>query len=348
MKLVAAFQPYYNYEGHFRHYTQAIINIDKNNSHLCLSEKKQATLKSVPCVSVRLKYLYFKFALPYLCYKNLRVNCKIIHVIEFEPLSFFLHFFKVIKYKKIIITLHSCSSNASVDNGISLLKYIYRKLALGVLKYFIFIKKNVKIVVHYKYHKEILVSNGIKSKYITVINYPCLRLLTNPPKSPFEKVVIFGNLRSDKDPMDILECCKPFCKKLIIAGRIDDDLYIKIKKFGFTIENTYLTKHRLVQILNQCSYVLLPYGKKYSGGAGILMDSIGAHRPVIAPNYGIFREIVGGYKTGILFDNPKSIYKKTKNQKPFDYYQYVRSTKLAARKLTFDTLGRSYWKLYSI
>jgi glycosyltransferase involved in cell wall biosynthesis len=348
MKLVALLQPHYNYEGHFRHYTQAIININKKESYLCLSEKKQETLKSVPCVSARLKFLYFKFALPFLCYKNLCRKCKILHVIEFEPLSFLLNFFKLMKYKKVIITLHSCSSNYSVDNVISLLKLIHKKLALCVLLIFIIVKKNVNIVVHYKVHKKNLVSNGIHSKYITVINYPCQRLVTNPPQSPFEKVVIFGNLRSDKDPMDILDCCRPFGKNLLIAGRIDDDIFEKIKSYGFQIENSYLTKYQLIKILNQCSYVLLPYGRNYSGGAGILMDAIGSHRPVIAPNYGIFREIVGEYKTGILFNNPKNIYNKTKNQQSFQYYQYVRSSLKAASKLTFAALGRGYWKLYSI
>lgn len=97
---------------------------------------------------------------------------------------------------------------------------------------------------------------------------------------------------------------------LTVAGRVDSPAYERklrqlITSLGdkrIQLINRHLTHEEYQEYLEAADYVIFPYRKEYgTRSSGPVLDALAYFKPVIIPNFGIFRAIHDRYGLGRLF-----------------------------------------------
>lgn len=278
---------------------------------------------------------------------QLKVDCA--HLIEFEPFSFFLILlFRSAEIPRLIVTVHSVQRmtfDSILKDSISLVqrkiyRYTLRRLA----------KNNSVFVTHYCHHKSQLLS-VIGERYehsIRTINYPCptIKAIDNTQKRLLNgKLLIHGQIREDKGVYEFLTSEGAENLNITIAGRILDTRILSIQRPGLVIINKFIEEEHLENLLGTHDFMLLPYSKKYSGGAGTLKDSLSYGLPVIVSDIPIFREVIQEGQVGFVYKNILDIEKLCLVNRA-DYNVLVDNCIAYATKFSWNHMREEYFKIY--
>ncbi len=281
----------------------------------------------------------------------LEKHADVIHLVEFEPLSFFfLLLFKSKNLPKLIITVHSIERlqyASAIKNGISALQRILYRYTLRKCA-----RLGATFVNHYQHHKnqltEVLGDNY--SGDIRVINYPCPRARARPAKikDVSGKLLIYGSIRDDKGIYEFLS--SPGAEKLniTIAGTIFDKRILSLVYPNLKILNKYFNEEEqeLKDLISSHDFMLLPYLKTYSGGSGTFKDSISFGLPIIASDIPTFREVINEGGVGFIYENIDDILNYATNTTEAKYSLLCSNCYNYASKYNWDYMKSEYFKIY--
>ena len=222
------------------------------------------------------------------------------------------------RYGKVGIFVHYLSSSKS------LLAKLRRKKMISS------IKKCDIIVVRENYIKDYLnVEIGIpKNKIIILPHIPgfIINKTTKETNSDDKKkritISFVGQIREDKGIFFLIEALKSLHikKKTLesifkISGEpTSQNIYKKILRLSSEIPNLTLNlnplnEEKYLMELLSADIIVLPYKKDFGEGrlSGPLFDAIFCGKPILAPDFGIFRHYVEKYKIGWLFKAENSL-----------------------------------------
>lgn len=323
-------QPYYNYEGHFRHYTKNLEMLYDEK----IVPKAVDKLKLIPNKKSLIKFLIWKTLLSFCNYfKLIKINENaVVHIVDFEPIAYFILSPLISRKIKIIITIHAAAASAGLSNKLYkvFLYYVLSKIS----KKF----QDFLIIVHDLDAKKVLLSK-LPRINVNIINYPGIDLKLKKNKQKND-VVIYGALRQDKDPVEILKMCNQINQRFLHAGRVDKN----IEKFMGNIEysNKYVTDKELKKILESAKYLLMPYGRFYVGGAGPLKDAIVNSIPIIAHKKFRYAEFILDKKIGYVFSTAEELVKILKQNDEVKYNNLVNKLEDIKHDYTWDKMKSEY------
>ena len=348
-------QPYLSMKGHYRQYFENLLFINYRYVYCDVADryyKNSFFIKtySKDCEKNFLKFILCRLINSYKVYQFLKQQIKdndLIHLIEFEPFNFILFELSTyLKKKKIIITIHSIDSmhyQNKIKNFIALFQRIVYRFGLKLAK-----RKKYNFVVHYKIHKKQLQKIVGKDAIINVIEYPSPPIKIDKPKTlKSKRLLIFGQIREDKGFYEFLS--QELSKKLFItiAGKIYDNRINSLKKHvSYKFIDKFIDDEELKKLFFEHDFLLLPYSKKYSGGAGPLKDSFAYGMPVITTNIPIFKEIIDTYRTGFYFNNIYELNTILKRISHKIYLDYSKNCIKYAYNHGWNYMRNEYFKLY--
>jgi glycosyltransferase involved in cell wall biosynthesis len=78
----------------------------------------------------------------------------------------------------------------------------------------------------------------------------------------------------------------------------------RILKDSIVFSGERFSNDQYYKLLKEVDYLVLPYLKKYYVGraSAIIYDAIKVGTPIIAPNYGVFKDYINRFKIGLLFE----------------------------------------------
>ena len=321
------FEPYHSWSGHYAQYIGELAtntdSIVKNSSADNGIFKKKPTngllftySRFHNCFVCLLKLLFFIF-------KNRKnLECRKVHLIDFEPLSTlvflpFLVFFKV----KIICTVHSVQAK-NINNFVLNIFARIQKLCL-----FIFLKySNSTVVVHNETHLNLLLLKvpEIKNRAF-VINYPC-PIVSDDVKARValrsSHLLVAGIMRVDKGIFDFLDSASNNIKLLSsisLLGLIEDKRILKYTGFLNSYKDEYIDYTELRENYLKVPFLLIPYGEDYTGGAGPLMDAMSHGLPVIVSSNITLKKFVKKNNVGLVYSNVDDILDMINSVSDFEY-----------------------------
>lgn len=309
-------QPYSFWKGHYFEYLRNIesknnykIYCDENNKNI----KNSIFIKSFKInyskniflffLSRLLNYLKIIFFITFKIDKEVKLQHKNIHFLEFEPISILIFIvLNIFKLPKILITIHSIKPTLYNSFFKNILVYFQRVIFLIVIIILNFF--NVKIVVHSKVHKKNL--SFFFKKQIFIINYPCKKTsIKIKKKDKLDKILFFGLVRDDKGLLQFLNKVKLSNFKLSIFGKINsyDLKFIKnLNHKNIFVKNSYIKESQIKKIFLSHDYLILPYTNNYSGSAGPMFLALSYGLPIICSKIEIFKSFLKSNKVGILYD----------------------------------------------
>jgi len=348
-------QPYVFWKGHFKQYFLNLLS-DRNFYIYCNREDLAiANSKFIKSWQINYEKSFSGFILARLIHSirvvvalvsRINVGKDSVHFIEFEPISFFvfesLTFFRK---KKVVITIHSIRRIVYQSTIRDLISRAQRWLFSLAVRYAA--RKGYNFVVHYKFHeKQLLELIGGKAK-VTLIDYPSPSPLVKQPKQlNGGKLLIYGQIREDKGIYDFLLDKAVQRIPITVAGRILDRRILDFHRENLTIIDDFISEQELAKLFGQCDFLLLPYGRGYAGGAGPLKDSFAYATPVICSDLEIFKEIVLGYDTGLVYENPASIAELVEHIDNQRYRQLSENCLNYARNNDWGAMREKYFALY--
>jgi D-inositol-3-phosphate glycosyltransferase len=349
-------QPYLFCKGHFRQYFENLLS-EKYQYIYCDKQDNRYPnsiwLKAFDIeheknfLGFMMSRLLHSLKIDYLIWKRSYSAPLKIHFIEFEPLSFLLfEMLTVFKKKKIVITLHAIKRMKYKNKLKDLASALQRIIYTIAIKYAS--QRGYLFVVHYNTHKQQLLKI-IGSQKVETIDYPCPYPVTEKPLSMGEskgKLLIFGQIREDKGIYLFLNDKESERLSITIAGRIEDERILALNRPNVNVVNKYLTSKELTDIINDHDYVLFPYDRHYTGGAGTLKDSFSYGKPVICSDIPVFKEIVNTYDTGFIYsdiDDIKSFIRSIDDQQ---YSEMSKNCLTYAQKNNWNTMRAAYFRLY--
>ena len=347
-------QPYMSWEGHYKIYTKSLLKNNKdylvytyNNASL---QKKNTFFKKPLIKKYNKNILLFILSritnyiicLYILCLNFKKFKKHKIHFLEFEPISIFI--FLILNFflrKKIYITIHSTNL---IKKKHTLLFFIQR-----VVFYFVLVLLNFckSIIVVHKEEDKLRLKKIYKRK-IYVFDYPTPKL--NFVKKKFlsnNSLLIIGQIRDDKNFEELIDFAITNDFQITIAGKImyNKDYWYSLKREqNIKLIDEYLDIKRLKSLIKMNDFIFLPYGKKYSGSAGPLKDSISYGQPVLCSNLSQFKKIIQKYKIGYIFE--KKNLKKIKKIKKKEYSRLRNNCVKYVMKNNFDNFYNKMKKIY--
>lgn len=350
-------QPYHFWEGHFGPYfNNLIVESSRHKFLYCGADKfnysnviqlrpydnncEISFWNKIKCRIIN----NFK-VLQYLT-KNTK-NGDMVHFIEFEPITYlYFYFFNRNKKLLIIQTIHSIERikyNSKIKDSISRLQRKIFNIALYKAK-----KLDTYFVVHYPFHKRQL-SELINENKINLIHYPCPILkVSQPKKLRNSKLLIFGIVREDKGIYEFLETIQNQTSlSVTIAGKIMDKRVNEFKNLShLKFIDKYLEEQEVDDLFETHDFLVLPYGEKYTGGAGPLKDSFAYGTPVITSTHKVFQDIVKEYNVGLMLDNFNNLDDILKFLHKEDYVIMSKNCMNFSSKYDRDYMKDKYYTLY--
>lgn len=341
-------QPYYSWKGHFKKYTDS-LTVDSNE------------VVFVSCRQFKniIDYTFLRFICSIIAILKLRKKLTkddVCYFLEFEPLSFLIFYPIIIRAKKVYFTIHAISTpdlgNFLKDNLVRFQR-IFFKLAVRVYSK----HEKVNFIVHSKSHQlELAAINGISIKEnIHVIDYPC----PMPNKFSYDKdnnnvsndILCFGAMRVDKQLTPFIQELADFGYngfKFVFSGVITDS---KIKEIlnnlpdFITINDGFIDDQALACLISKSSYMIVPYGSAYTGGAGPLKDAASFGKPCLVSNLPLFHEVSETAKYCIPFSNIQDLYNQLESMNIDRYRQMVKNAISYSEKNNWTTLRARYERL---
>ena len=279
-------------------------------------------------------------------------NFDIIHLIEFEPLTYLLFANRFRKSPLLIITIHSSDRlhySSWINNKISGFQRAILNLALRKA-----INSGAFIVTHYECHKQSILNiiGRDHNDRVKVINYPApkpeiekARIFGNA-KSP--KYLIYGQIREDKGIYEFLKNESTKSLNITIAGKIVDTRVFEFaNRSGLTIIDKFLTEEEIKDLTDTHDFMLLPYPIEYTNGAGTFKDSLAKGMPVVCSDISIFREIIDLHNVGFIFKNPDEIVQLSSNLSNEEYVAFSQNCLDYAATYNWKYMKTEYFSLYN-
>jgi glycosyltransferase involved in cell wall biosynthesis len=131
--------------------------------------------------------------------------------------------------------------------------------------------------------------------------------------------LLFGTLDERKgifatlDALALLEDRVSKQIEIVFAGQLQNGIkghflykvseYLRSRKAGavLCVEDKYLSKNELAQLLKNCDALLIPY-QRHVGSSGLLFWAVGANKPLITQDFGLIGYLVNKYKLGQAVD----------------------------------------------
>lgn len=241
------------------------------------------------------------------------------------PLTIFF-----LRKKKITITLHTVIDFNKIDyNFIDNFRLKPKILLLYKFYFYLFFffttKFSKNIIVHTKDQKKILkkiykfkgniIINYIGVNYIGV-NYIGIKNFKREKNLRFYDIIIFGYISPRKGISELINVLENVnvTLKILIAGGVQEkynDYYIKILEKINQSKHSYKVraniKDKEICSLHFQSNVALYGHSQLLGGSGPLSAAISCNNKIIAPNKGIFKEILIYDKNSKLYKNYEEI-----------------------------------------
>lgn len=340
-------QPYYGWRGHFKIYTDSLVT--NSEEGILVSGRR---FKNI--IDYTMLRFYFSVVSIFKLAKKAKSTDQC-YFLEFEPLSFFIFYPFIIRFNRVLFTIHAVSVP---DLGKSLVSYLVR-LQRVLFNFTIRLysrKSNVVFIVHSKKHKEELSTiDGISSTaQVNVIDYPCpipeQTIMDSDILYGFAltNILCFGAMRPDKQ-------LAPFIKKLaecgsrgfrfVFSGVVSDPEILKIKDSlpaFITINDEFIDDETLLKQTKQSRYLLVPYGSSYTGGAGPLKDSASFGKPCLVSDLPLFKEINEMANYCIPFSSIDDLYNKLESVNIDRYTEMVRNAIRYSEKNNWSTLRERY------
>jgi ribosomal protein L30E len=352
-------QQYLSWNGHYKQYFENLM--DSRYCYLYASNKIQnyenaewikSEFNAEKPLTIKAK-IKGRFLDSFKIYKYLSsANFKVIHLIEFEPLTYLLFADRFKRKPHLLITIHS-SDKLYFSNWLSnKLSILQRWLLDSALKKAV--NAGSYIVTHYECHKESIVNvvgENFRNKVI-VINYPAPKPEKNQVKvynnKNEPKYLIYGQIREDKGIYEFLKNESTKCLNITIAGKVvDQRIFEFADRDKLTIVDKFLSDQEISNLVDTHDFMLLPYPLEYTNGAGTFKDSLSKAMPVICSNISIFQEIISLHHVGLIFKHPDEIAKMTKLITESDYKLLSQNCLTYAYQYDWVYMRKAYFKLYN-
>jgi glycosyltransferase involved in cell wall biosynthesis len=311
-------QPFYDWKGHYKKYTDEISNVFEEKICLLAGVKKDSAISDdITAINnqldkSKLHFLFFRLFNPLLCafYSLGYLKQKsVLIAIEFNPFTYLLYSFfsKVIGFKYIQI-VHNLSPDRK---NISLLKACYLNLNEILFR---FIESPILIVHSQSHYDNLLDIRKVDCRSIH-IEYPTegRQITTKQLNEKTDSPLIFsyvGLIRKDKD----MKLLADFCRELKnittkdyvvnVAGYPKDytreeiyEMFEGIPNVNFNLK--YLTESELKNLLLKSHFFLLPYNDNHSSTIGPLKLAFSYGLVCIGSNSKMFK-IKGAPSEAIL------------------------------------------------
>ncbi len=343
-------QPYYGWRGHFKKYTNSLI-----------TTTDEAILVSGRQFKNIIDYTWLRFYFSVVSILKLAKKAKInsqCHFLEFEPLSFFIFYPFIIRFNRVVFTIHAVSVPDLSDSLASYLVRLQRMIFNFTIRLYSK-KSNVVFIVHSKNHKvELSTISGISSPAkISVIDYPCpipeKIIMENDILDcfGFTNILCFGAMRPDKQLAPFIKRLAEFGNKgfrFVFFGVVSDPGILKIKDDlpdFITVNDGFIDDEALFKLTKQSCYLLVPYGPSYTGGAGPLKDSASFGKPCLVSDLPLFKEVNEIANYCIPFSSIDDLYNKLDSVNIDKYTEMARNAIRYSKTNNWSTLRDRYTKL---
>jgi glycosyltransferase involved in cell wall biosynthesis len=353
-------QQYLSWKGHYRQYFENLHHVKykvlyvSNNPEIYENAKwiKSDFVSEKPfTIQQKIKG---RFLNSYKIFKYLSsASFDVIHLIEFEPLTYLLFANKLSKNARFLITIHSSDKlhfSNWFNNWISGLQRRILNLALNKA-----VRSGAIFVTHYHCHKESIIGT-IGEQFrnrVNVIEYPAPNPDSDKIKIPSQqngvltKYLIYGQIREDKGIYEFLQNESTKELKITIAGKILDQRILEFSdRTNLTIIDKFLDESEILDLVKNHDFMLLPYPPQYTNGAGTFKDSLAKAMPVVCSSIPIFQEIITKHQVGILFDHPSEIVKKVGKLSSSEYEEISKNCLRYAYTYDWKYMKNEYYKLY--
>lgn len=339
-------QPYMAFKGHFSRYTSNLRESFDTVIFSSLADNLDNGSLDVPSSTNWKAFLRWKVLHALNAYCRIPYRSSVLHIVDFEPVAAIFALPRIVSAKKLIVTLHAVSAAVSKRGTRGVGARAHKVLTLALLRLLV-LTRSAQVVVHYETQRKKLLGAGFSAAHLHTIPYPTTWFDTHVEKLAKGSLLVFGSLRLDKDPLEILRAVARAGLRVTMAGRIDPTLMQDVAKLGFKIIDRHVSEEELTELLSEAEYVLLPYGPQYSGGAGPMKDAIGGGRPVIAPDYPLFREIVSDSGVGLLFVHPEDIQTMLQGVSLPLYERMLKNTEKYRKTYTWSYMREEYKHIYA-
>ncbi len=348
-------QPYVFWKGHFRQYFENLIS----DNYTCIYADSRDNLvrNSVFVPSFRINYekSFVSFALARLVNasktilalaKRFKIKNDSVHFIEFEPFSFLLfECLTLFRKKRVLITVHSVKP-MRFQNSVKYAASLFQRQVFAMLIRYGH-RRGYTFVVHYQTHQKQLEGIIGSGRNIFVIEYPCPAPKSTKPKELGEKkLLIYGQIREDKGIYEFLSNKTVEKLRITVAGRIMDRRirHLRCDKYHFI--DKFLSDEEVDAVFAEHDFLLLPYGARYTGGAGPLKDAFSYGMPVICSGIAIFREVVQRDSTGFIYRTVEDIESLVNSVDQESYRELSHNCMRYAAGNTWHTMRARYFDLY--
>jgi len=352
-------QQYLSWKGHYKQYFENLLDLKYNYLYASntpqkyenaiwiksdFDPEKALTIKS----KIKGRFLDSFNAFKYLA----KSEFKIIHLIEFEPLTYLLFSSRLSKSSFLVITIHS-SDRLHYSNWINnQLSGFQRRLVNKALK--TAITSGAHIVTHYECHKESLlkVIGDEFEGQVSVINYPASEPEIDKARTfknvDSPKYLIYGQIREDKGIYEFLLDESTKNLNITIAGKIVDRRILKFTdRNNLKIIDKFLSEQEINELVERNDFMLLPYPIEYTNGAGTFKDSLAKGMPVICSKIPIFDEIIGKYQVGLTFDQPEDIEELVRTVSNKRYEKLSQNCITYSQTYNWEYMQKLYFDIYN-
>ncbi len=161
-------------------------------------------------------------------------------------------------------------------------------------------------------------------------------------------MLVAGQVRKDKNYEKIIHKAIKDNFKITIAGSVmyNFNYWKKLHTIRkITLINKFINKKNLEKLVAENDFILLPYGKNYSGSAGPLKDSLSYGQPVICSNLKQFRSFLSKHKVGYLYtSNLKNRLGKMNSK---EYNLMRKNCIVYSRENNFENFRSKHSKIYN-
>lgn len=349
-------EPYYFWKGHYKQYFENLFQ-EQDNTQYIYCDTSNKNFKNSICISA--KYIeyeknFFTFifsrvsnsfnTIKYLN-KSIKNSDKVLFL-EFEPISM-IYFSLFNRNKNLCIyqTIHSIERikfKNKIKDSISLIQRKIFNFSIKLLNK----KFNTTFIVHYDYHRNQLQKLISQNTNIQVIDYPSpkVKISDSNKMSSKKSILLFGLLREDKQIYEFLLSANKIKDNLTIAGKIQDQRLNKLKS-EFNIIDKFLSTEEMNNLFHSHDFIIIPYGKEYTGGAGPLKDALSYGKPVICSNHKLFKGILKTNDIGFVFNTIEELIGTLNSISKLQYQNYSKNCLNYATNNNWDTMKIKYLTL---
>lgn len=307
-------------------------------------------------------------------YNSKKENVEIIHLhfFGFNILEYFnLYLSKRLFGFNVVATIHDVESFADYnsnenDDKNKVIRFI--KLLDGIIFHTEYAKMEFKKKTDQKY----LINKVLKTIFACDLDYNLLeKEKTDPSKAkdiiglPKNKYIIlfFGQIKKVKGLEILINALKILVEKkiknvlLVIAGKVwkDDFSYYQnlIRKYSLQpyvdLRIKFISNDELPFYFYSADVIALPYKKIYN--SGVLIRAMSFGKPIIASDFGPFKEFISNGENGLLFQagNAEELAKNIRKILSDDNLKTKLSnnvTKIVREKFALKELGEQYREFY--